>query len=436
MHRRGPGRCGRGETIGGVHRTVDPSDAPLIPGLRTFLKQKLPDYMIPTAFVAVEKLPLTSNGKIDRKALSVPGQFLAESGLARTIVPPRTPLEFGLVRIWEQILGIKIESVRDSFFDLGGHSLLAVRMFAQIEKNFKVRLPLATLYDAPAIEDIARILQTEVVSSGWQSLVPIQPSGSRPPFFCFHGGGGNVLIYRKLSQYLGSDQPFYGLQSQGLDGSSPLLRTIEEMAALYVKEIRSVQPHGPYFLGGYCLGGSIAYEAAQQLHAAGEEVALLALFDTHELAQGRVHHLERRFPCLATSDFPLQPRLLNLDFESKHKFLKGKFDELRNRIPVWRGQVLTWAHRRRSVPEASSMVLAQIWRTNHHASRNYVTAPVSWRGYGLSPRQPISRSRQARSEMGPFGERRTADRRNSRISWRHAGRAVRKGSRSCSGKVY
>src|ERR1035441_10075058 len=116
-------------------------------------------------------------------------------------------------------------------------------MFAQIEKEFNVRLPLATLYEAPAIEDLARILNRDAAPSRWSSLVAIQPSGSRPPFFCFHGEGGNVLIYRKLSQYLGSDQPFYGLQSQGLDGNSPLLKTIEQMAALDRKSTRLNSSH-------------------------------------------------------------------------------------------------------------------------------------------------------------------------------------------------
>jgi len=351
----------------------DPNVVPSGGELRNFLKQKLPDYMIPAAFVILGELPLTPNGKIDRKALRVPEMSPAEGSPCRR-VPPRTPLEFELVRIWEQIFGIKITNVRENFFELGGHSLLAVQMFSQIERVFKARLPLATLYEAPAIEDLARVLQREVVFSDWSSLVPIQPSGSRPPFFCFHGGGGNVLIYRRLAQYLGSDQPFYGFQSQGLDGSSPLLRTIEEMAALYVKDIRGVQPHGPYLLGGYCLGGTIAYEVAQCLHAAGEEVALLALFDTTNWQQIKWTFWSRRFVRLQRLIFHAAA-LIKLDAESRREFFAGKLDDLRNRIPVWHGMLLTKFKRRSSGRGPGSLVLAQVWQANHQASRNYTPRP-------------------------------------------------------------
>ena len=351
--------------------SVDPDVVPRGAELRTLLKQKLPDYMIPAAFVALKELPLTPNGKIDRKALPVPGSSWAESSPAHEIISPRTSLEVELARIWEQILGIKIASVRDNFFDLGGHSLLAAQMFAQIEKVFKVRLPLATLYEAPVIEDLALFLQGDLVSSGWSSLVPIQPSGSRPPFFCFHGAGGNVLIYRKLSQYLGTDQPFYGLQAQGLDGSSPLLRTIEDMAALYLKEIRRVQPHGPYLLGGYCLGGSIAYEAAQQLHVAGEEVALLALFDTTNWHKVPLTIWHKSSLACQKLLFHLAA-LLDLDFQGKRKFLRAKLIDIQNRLPIWRGKVRTRVNPRRSIAVTPSMVPAEIWTTNHNASFRYV----------------------------------------------------------------
>jgi surfactin family lipopeptide synthetase A len=352
----------------------DPNVVPAIPEIRTFLKQTLPDYMIPAAFVVLEELPLTPNGKIDRKSLPLPGLSLARSSPKREIVSPRTQLELELVKIWEQALGTKIASVRDNFFDLGGHSLLAVRMFAQIEKVFKTRLPLATLYEAPAIEDMARILSSGVVSWRWSPLVAIQTSGSRPPFFCFHGAGGNVLIYRNLAQYLGPDQPFYGLQSQGLDGSSPLLGKIEEMAALYVKEIRGIQPRGPYLLGGYCLGGVIAYEAAQQLQAAGEEVALLALFDTMNWHKAMLTSWDRRFLRFERLIFHATV-LLKVDFAAKRKFLKGKFHDLWNRIPVWRGMLLTRFKIRPVGGAPGSLALAQVWRANHRASSNYVPRP-------------------------------------------------------------
>lgn len=247
-------------------------------------------------------------------------------------------------------------------------------MFAEIEKVFDARLPLATLYKAPAIEDIARILNREIASPGWSPLVPIQPTGSRPPFFCFHGAGGNVLIYRKLAQYLGSEQPFYGLQARGLDGQSPPLKTIEEMAALYVKEIQRVQPRGPYLLGGYCLGGTIAYEAAQQLCAAGEEVALLALFDTTNWHKVRLTKWAKGFLHLQRLTFHAEA-LLKTDSKNKHKFLEGKFHDLRNRIPVWWGMLATKLKSWSDGDARNSLILAEVWKANDWASSNYVPRP-------------------------------------------------------------
>src|SRR5207245_3002862 len=185
-----------------------------------------------------------------------------------------------LTRIWQELLGVEPIEADQNYFDLGGDSILAVQLFAHIQKVFQVKLPVATLFEAPTIEELVRILRRDTApTSGWSPLVPIQPAGSRPPFFCVHGAGGNVLIYRDLSQHLGSDQPFYGLQSQGLDGSCPPLSKIEDMAALYLKEIQRVRPHGSYFLVGYCGGGTIVFAVAQQIQAQGEQVDLLALVD-------------------------------------------------------------------------------------------------------------------------------------------------------------
>ena len=185
-----------------------------------------------------------------------------------------------LTLIWQEILGVDSITPDQNYFDLGGDSSVAVQLFAQIDKTFGVKLPLAALFDAPTINELARVLRREESPTGWSPLVTIQSSGSRPPFFCIHGAGGTVLIYRELAQRLGPNQPFYGLQAMGLDASCPPLTRIEDMAAAYTQEIRKKQPHGPYFLGGYCMGGTVAFEVAQQLQAQGERVALLALFDT------------------------------------------------------------------------------------------------------------------------------------------------------------
>ena len=245
--------------------------------MRRFLQAKLPAYMVPSAFVQLDTLPLTPIGKLDRRALPAPEQ--TRSDPEDTFVAPQDALELQLTKIWEQVLGVKPISVRDDFFDLGGHSLLAVGLFAHIEKAFGRKLPLTTLFQAPTVEQLASILRDEEWSSPWTSLVAIQPGGSRPPFFCVHGHDGNVFYFRDLARLLGPEQPFYGLQAVDLNGKQARHTRVEDMATHYLKEIRIVQPAGPYFLGGYCFGGKVAFEMAQQLRAQGQTVALLALLN-------------------------------------------------------------------------------------------------------------------------------------------------------------
>ena len=279
-----------------------------------------------------------------------------------------------LTRIWQDLLGVESIGLDENYFDLGGDSSLAVHMFARVEQLFHIKLPLATLYDAPTIGELACILRCEAPATGWSPLVAIQSAGSRPPFFCFHGAGGNVLSYRQLSMHLGSDQPFYGLQCQGLDGTCPPLTRIEDMAALYVKEIRRVQRHGPYFLGGYCMGGTLAFEAAQQLHAAGESIALLALFDTMDWSKILVtvwnlgYYNWQRLVFHAAS-------FLGLDSAGKTKFFREKMGVVRSRIPVWRGMLLDKFGRNSQVAQSESRLLGQIWQTNDRAVWHYTPQP-------------------------------------------------------------
>ena len=290
---------------------------------------------------------------------------------------PKDEIEKRLMKIWEDLLGIGPIGVNQNYFDLGGNSLLATRLFARIKQAFNVDLPLSTLIEAQTIEDLARILRGEDETPGWSPLVPIQIGGSLPPFFCVHGGGGNVLIYRDLSRRLGPDQPFYGLQSQGLDGRQPLLTRIEDMATLYLKAVRTVQPHGPYFLGGYCMGGTVAFEMAQQLEALGEKVALLALFDTTNWASLPTRKPSTRWQyqaerlCFHAANFML------LNFEDKLKFLREKLKVLRSRTRVWRGIWLNTITKAGTETKSASSLLARIWRTNDRASLTYFPRPYA-----------------------------------------------------------
>jgi thioesterase domain-containing protein/acyl carrier protein len=254
--------------------------------LRRFLHEKLPDYMVPSVFVFLDALPLTPNGKVDRRALPAPNQ--AKPELKQNFVAPRSPVEERLAVIWAQVLGVKQVGVTDNFFDVGGHSLLAVRLFAEIEKEFKKRLLLSSLFQGATIEHLADLINQRTPLPS-QLLVAIQPKGSKRPFFCVHEFFGDVLCYMNLARCLGPDRPFYALQARGLDGTEEPLADIATMAAHYIEEIRSVQSEGPYALGGLCLGGIVAFEMAQQLRAKGEAVALVALLDSGiNRKQGRV----------------------------------------------------------------------------------------------------------------------------------------------------
>jgi len=244
--------------------------------LRRYLAAHLPPYMVPSAVVALPSFPLTPNGKVDRKALHAPTR---ERSSDEEIVAPRTPLERRLTATWERVLGISPIGVTDNFFDLGATSLVAAQLFAQIEHELGNALPLGAVFRAPTIAELAELIERPDASSRWSSLVPIQPHGDRTPIFCVHGGAGTILHLEPLARRLGKEQPFYGLQSRGLYGGAPPLRTVEEMASHYLSELREVQPHGPYVFAGYCFGSIVAYEMAQRMLAEGEEVRLLVSFN-------------------------------------------------------------------------------------------------------------------------------------------------------------
>jgi FkbH-like protein len=207
------------------------------------------------------------------------GVMEVRSGTQDDYVAPRTDMEKKICDLWEKLLHIERVGVMDNFFELGGHSLLAVRLFAELEKLTGRKLPLVTLFQAPTVEELARLVGGSQGGRARSVLVPVQPKGTRPPLFLVHGAGGDVLWgYANLAKHMHSDQPIYGIKSRGQIGLDEYDH-IEDMARFYLQEVRSLQPHGPYFLGGYCFGGNVAYEMARQLHAQGERVAQLLLID-------------------------------------------------------------------------------------------------------------------------------------------------------------
>lgn len=252
-----------------------PTSPPTLKALRDFLREKLPDYMMPSDFVTLESLPLTPSGKVDRRALPIGSRSRqAENRYVR----PRDQQEEQLVKIWEEILNVRPIGIEHDFFDLGGHSLLAVRMMDRIRDIYGMCLPLATLFAEATIKHLAECLRTESLREVQSAIVPVQPGGSHPPFFFLHGDWWGGLYCRKLARLLGPEQPFYGVMPNGFEGK-PLLPTVEAMAEENVRQVVALQPQGPYFLGGFCNGGHVAYEMARQMEQQGLEVGLVILLD-------------------------------------------------------------------------------------------------------------------------------------------------------------
>lgn len=246
--------------------------------LRQYLRERLPPYMVPGAFLVLESFPLTPNGKVDRLAL--PRPELSQRERQEDFVAPGTEVERRLAALWEELLSVRPVGLHDNFFDLGGHSLLAVRLVARIREQFGRTLPLATLFQGATVAHLARVLTEEQGPRPWHPLVPIRAGGQRPPLFCVPGAGGNVLYFHDLAQLLGPEQPVYGLQARGLDGTSEPHGSVEEMAACYVEAIQQAQPRGPYLLLGHSFGSWVVFELAQQLARKGERVALVGILNT------------------------------------------------------------------------------------------------------------------------------------------------------------
>src|SRR6266404_1439831 len=279
-----PKRTGNSSTEGSA---FDAKNLPL--RLRDFLKGQLPEYMIPSNIVVLDAMPLSPQGKVNLRALPDPSiEVIPHDSLEM----PRTLLQARLVEIWEEVLNTSPIGITDDFFQIGGHSLLAVRMMTMIRNRLKRTLPLASLFRNPTIANLAKLLAQPSDGSASSVLVEIQPEGDEVPFFCVHPVGGSVFCYADLARMLGRERPFYGLQAPapGVFSEGALHKsgtTMEQIATLYIRDIQRVRSGGPYLLGGWSVGGLIAFEMARQLNQQGETVGMLVLFDTHLPPQNR-----------------------------------------------------------------------------------------------------------------------------------------------------
>ncbi len=359
--------------------------------LRLFLKKKLPGYMVPSAYVIVDALPLTPHGKVDRRALPAPEPVRQEP--EDTFVPPRDELEYQVAMIWERVLGIKRIGLRDDFFRLGGTSLIGMVLLAQIEKLTGKNIPLSAFLNASTIEQMVSMLRKseEELSASWSPIVPIQSGGSNPPIFFVHGADGNILYYRDLARHLGPDQPVYGLQGQNFNMDPSFCTSVENMASKYIKEIIAVQPHGPYLLGGYCLGGSIAYEMAQQLNEEGREVSLLVLLETYNFSYTKTHSFfDNIYFNIQRVEFHLRNFWL-LKFREKITFIKEKAKVAKRRRHVWSGMIMMKISNKFFFSNKQASHLYNLWKINDQAAGNYKPKVYSGRIIQFKPIKEYSR---------------------------------------------
>ena len=271
--------------------------APSSIDITSWLRNQLPEYMIPSVVVSIDKMPLSSSGKVDRARLPVPDFANVESGVA--FLPPRDGLEQALADIWAEVLERPTIGVHDNFFDVGGHSLRAIQVAARVYNSLQVEVPLRLMFEAPTIAHLAAVIRQmrDIAPAGEtasqlreidatlevplsQTLVPIRPRGSRTPLFCVHPASGVVFPYYGLANYLEPDRPLYAIQDPGVEANRTPRDHVEEMAADYIEAIKQVQPHGPYHVAGWSFGGYLAYEMARQLTLQGEKVGLVGVIDT------------------------------------------------------------------------------------------------------------------------------------------------------------
>ncbi|WP_426983329.1 amino acid adenylation domain-containing protein [Bacillus cabrialesii] len=244
--------------------------------LRKYAAERLPDYMVPSAFVMMKELPLTPNGKLDRKALPAPDFAAAVTGRG-----PRTPQEEILCDLFMEVLHLPRVGIDDRFFDLGGHSLLAVQLMSRIREALGVELSIGILFEAPTVAGLAERLEMGSSQSALDVLLPLRTSGDKPPLFCVHPAGGLSWCYAGLMTNIGTDYPIYGLQARGIGQRDELPKTLDDMAEDYIEQIRTIQPKGPYHLLGWSLGGNVVQAMATQLQNQGEEVSLVVMLDAY-----------------------------------------------------------------------------------------------------------------------------------------------------------
>ncbi len=330
-----------------------------------------------------------SPAKAGRRASFTPARIAAKANAK----PPITDLmvEQSITAIWQKLLGIDRIDTDDDFFELGGSSLLALRLFTEIENTFEKKISLATLINASTVGQLSNIVKQGANRSGWNSLVKFHDNGSGPPLFLIHGAEGNILLYRELAHHLGPTRTVYGIQSQGLDGKKTELTRIEEIAAYYINEILTVQSEGPYYIGGYCMGGVVAFEMAQQLLNQGKQVNLLAMFETYNprLDVSPTSLFQKFYYKTQNVSFHLQ-NFLNLKMKDKFRFLSKKTMVEFGRFKETTTTSLSKIASSLKLDERKRHSASSIKQINDQAYYNYKPQPYSSRLTLFKPRKFFS----------------------------------------------
>jgi thioesterase domain-containing protein/acyl carrier protein len=257
-------------------------------GILDYAGGRLASFKIPRHIIFLDSLPKSATGKVQRHALAEQFGYPSPDAVAARdtteVTAATSDVQRKLVTIWAQLLGVGMIGITDNFFSLGGNSLLSIQLLAHIERAFGKQLPLPAVLRAPTIEQLAEVIDHDTWPRTWPSLLPIQPHGSKPPFFWVHGEASN----RFLASYVGSDQPLYGFEHQSQEGQPARYTSVKDIGEYYLDQLLSVQSTGVYFLGGFSFGGTIAYEMAQQLIRQGRKVGLLVLLDSHFPMRGGI----------------------------------------------------------------------------------------------------------------------------------------------------
>ena len=295
--------------------------------IKVQLAMRLPSFMIPNVYIQIASIPLSANGKINRKALPLPDYGQQQ---ATPYVAPRDDVEKQLIAIWQQVLGIEHVGIHHQFFDLGGHSLSAVKLVTMIEHQLDKTIPLASLFKYTTVALLAEYLKAEQ-SQTPAYLIPLQTSGEQAPLFIVHGVGGHAMPFAKLASMLNEDCPVYGFESPGLQHKNALQSTLPEIAQQYILALKTVQPEGPYYLAGHSFGGLVAYEMAQQLSRNDETVKHLLLLETASPEYLNSHSMESHWQDVAAQLFENQTgkAARTQDFEDAEEF----FNNLKHKLP-------------------------------------------------------------------------------------------------------